>query len=85
MCLLEWYSHSLMLSQEQSYLRLAYWPDLLDEKPEDIVSHRDHCLDYIRQAIMCAGDVTFEPLDEAGVHGMGVSAILCFFSLPLQD
>ncbi|EKG16321.1 hypothetical protein MPH_06448 [Macrophomina phaseolina MS6] len=56
-----------------SYLRLAYWPDLLDEKPEDIVSHRDHCLDYIRQAIMCAGDVTFEPLDEAGVHGMGTT------------
>ena len=34
--------------------------------------HRDHCLDYIRQAIMCHGDATFETINEHGVlDGMG--------------
>lgn len=39
--------------------------------PKEIILHRDHCLDYIRQAIMCAGDVTLEPLTKSGINGMG--------------
>lgn len=40
---------------------------------EEIVFHRDHCLDYIRQGIMCAGDTTFEPLTSVGINGMGAT------------
>lgn len=40
---------------------------------EEITFHRDHCLDYIRQAIMCAGDTTFEPLTNVGINGMGAT------------
>ncbi len=42
---------------------------------EDIVDqdHAQHCFDYLRQGLMCAGDVTLEPLDEdmSGLHGWG--------------
>ncbi|KAL1617122.1 hypothetical protein SLS56_011125 [Neofusicoccum ribis] len=55
-----------------NFLRFAYWPERITEMPPDEVGyHRDHCLDYIRQAIQCNGDVTFEPLTEAGINGMG--------------
>ncbi|KAF2663830.1 hypothetical protein BT63DRAFT_460952 [Microthyrium microscopicum] len=32
--------------------------------------HIDHCFDYVRQSLMCAGDVTIEPAQDAfkGVH-----------------
>jgi hypothetical protein len=37
----------------------------------EIVFHRDHCLDYIRQALMCNADASFEPLTSVGINGMG--------------
>ena len=37
----------------------------------EVVLHRDHCLDYIRQALMCHADATFEPLTQAGINGLG--------------
>lgn len=57
-------------------------------EPEDYEAHFLHCVDYMRQAAMCAGDLTIEPrgeregergavsLDNAfnGVHGK-----FCFF------
>ncbi|GME33977.1 hypothetical protein F5Y19DRAFT_445823 [Neofusicoccum parvum] len=55
-----------------NFLRFAYWPERIPEMPADEVGYlQDHCLDYIRQAIQCNGDVTFEPLTEAGINGMG--------------
>ncbi|KFY38694.1 hypothetical protein V495_06419 [Pseudogymnoascus sp. VKM F-4514 (FW-929)] len=56
----------------RNFLRFAYYPEgITDMPPKEIVLHRDHCLDYIRQAIMCTGDVTFEPLTTVGINGMG--------------
>jgi len=56
----------------QNFLRFAYYPEgITDMDSEEIEFHRDHCLDYIRQAIMCNGDVTFEPLTQVGINGMG--------------
>lgn len=40
---------------------------------DEVAHHRDHCLDYIRQAIMCQGDTTFEILTSVGVNGMGAT------------
>ncbi|KAJ5189105.1 hypothetical protein N7472_008119 [Penicillium cf. griseofulvum] len=39
----------------------------------EVVLHRDHCLDYIRQALMCHADATFEPLTSVGINGMGAT------------
>jgi hypothetical protein len=56
-------------------LRLAYFKDAIKElTPEEIPVHRDHCLNYIRQAIMCNGDATFESVNHQGVlDGMGAT------------
>jgi hypothetical protein len=55
-----------------NFLRFAYEPStVVDMAPDEVAYHRDHCLDYIRQALMCAGDSTFEPLHKAGINGMG--------------
>jgi hypothetical protein len=44
--------------------------------------HRDHCLDYIRQAIMCHGDATFETINDQGVlDGMGGTHVCRDFDL----
>ncbi|KAL4899983.1 hypothetical protein BDW74DRAFT_183120 [Aspergillus multicolor] len=32
-------------------------------------NHIEHCLDYLRQAVMCAGDVTLEPPDQRPQEG----------------
>ncbi|KAL4861734.1 hypothetical protein BDV12DRAFT_203705 [Aspergillus spectabilis] len=32
-------------------------------------NHIEHCLDYLRQAVMCAGDVTLEPPDQRPESG----------------
>lgn len=48
---------------------------------DDTVSHKDHsihlahCFDYLRQGVMCAGDMTLEPAfeltgEDAGVQGV---------------
>jgi len=55
----------------------------MQKLPHDYQSHFLHCIDYLRQAIMCAGDVATElhrptdpddlgPLDGGwnGLHGM---------------
>lgn len=55
-----------------NFLRFAYYPEAIEDMaPWDIAAHRDHCLDFIRQAIMCNGDSTFEPLTAVGINGMG--------------
>lgn len=39
-------------------------------------SHVDHCFDYLRQAIMCAGDLSLEHSvvpDEFGFNGWGTA------------
>ncbi|EQB48480.1 Oxidase ustYa [Colletotrichum fructicola] len=33
----------------------------MDKVPTDYVSHYFHCVDYLRQAVMCSGDVALEP------------------------
>lgn len=38
-------------------------------EPEDYEAHFLHCVDYMRQAAMCAGDVTIEPRGENGQPG----------------
>ncbi|KAL8788075.1 MAG: hypothetical protein Q9195_007489 [Heterodermia aff. obscurata] len=66
-------------------LRGGYWANhhaalhghrLKDEDlPVDIQeSHMRHCIDLLRQALMCHGDTTLEVVDEAinGVHGFRV-------------
>lgn len=35
-------------------------------EPDDYEAHFLHCVDYMRQAAMCAGDVTLEPRGENG-------------------
>lgn len=35
--------------------------DRLEELPEDYHTHFLHCIDYIRQGIMCSADVALEP------------------------
>ena len=43
------------------------------------LNHIEHCLDYLRQAVICAGDITLEPPDEhpekgkSPLQGWGVS------------
>ncbi|KAK7926786.1 hypothetical protein PG985_003784 [Apiospora marii] len=37
--------------------------------PSDYEAHFLHCVDYMRQAAMCAGDITLEPRDENGSPG----------------
>ena len=46
-----------------------------EDLPVDIQqSHMRHCIDLLRQAIMCHGDTTLEVVDESinGVHGFRV-------------
>ncbi|KAI0428526.1 hypothetical protein F5Y09DRAFT_312898 [Xylaria sp. FL1042] len=66
-------------------LRGGYWANqqaasrgerLIDESlPAHLqMTHMRHCIDYIRQGIMCSGDTTLEKVDKKvnGVHGFGV-------------
>ena len=42
-------------------IRLSAYPEYFtDERPEDRDVHRDHCLDYIRQTVMCNADLTLD-------------------------
>ncbi|EFX06675.1 hypothetical protein CMQ_6996 [Grosmannia clavigera kw1407] len=57
-----------------NFLHSAFTPEAVAHlTPDQIVLHRDHCLDFIRQGIMCAGDSTFEPVTKTGINGMGVT------------
>jgi hypothetical protein len=38
-------------------------------EPEDYEAHFLHCVDYMRQAAMCAGDLAIEPRGENGMPG----------------
>ncbi|RYC65091.1 hypothetical protein CHU98_g1123 [Xylaria longipes] len=52
---------------------------LLDENlPADLrTSHMRHCIDLIRQGLMCSGDITLEVVDPDidGVHGFGTEHV----------
>lgn len=39
-------------------------------EPNDYEAHFLHCVDYMRQAAMCAGDLAIEPRGENGQPGM---------------
>lgn len=67
---------------EQNALRGGYWASHLaalrgnkvvdEELPVDIQeSHMRHCIDLLRQSLMCHADTTLEVVDEKinGVHG----------------
>ena len=62
--------------------------------PDDYHSHFFHCIDYLRQGIMCSADLALEahdamdpddlgPLDGgwSGLHGTTISFLLCFSKL----
>ncbi|ATZ57878.1 hypothetical protein BCIN_15g03990 [Botrytis cinerea B05.10] len=66
-------------------LRHGYWKahtaamegkSLEDEDKDRLTSpeHIQHCLDYLRQSLMCHGDTTLEPDDVGinGAHGFGI-------------
>lgn len=38
-------------------------------------SHLAHCFDYLRQGVMCAGDMTLEPAFELTGEDAGVKAV----------
>lgn len=38
-------------------------------EPDDFEAHFLHCIDYMRQAAMCAGDLAVEPRGENGQPG----------------
>lgn len=38
-------------------------------EPESVEEHFLHCVDYMRQAAMCAGDLAIEPRGENGQPG----------------
>lgn len=38
-------------------------------EPNDYEAHFLHCVDYMRQAAMCAGDIAIEPRGENGQPG----------------
>ncbi|KAI1322459.1 hypothetical protein F5Y16DRAFT_415973 [Xylariaceae sp. FL0255] len=56
-----WIKHVLILSEQNEHV--SY----------DEYRHIDHCVEYIRQAIMCHGDLTLEPLKPAGARA-GITA-----------
>ena len=35
--------------------------------------HMAHCFDFLRQAVMCAGDMTLEPVDDDATDGWNVT------------
>lgn len=56
-----------MLSPFQNILRLAAEPDYYeritptkDHSPGAMAVHTGHCLDYLRQTVMCKGDTALE-------------------------
>jgi hypothetical protein len=66
-------------------LRHGYWrahtaakerKPLGDDENDRMISpeHIQHCLDYLRQSLMCHADTTLEPDDVGinGAHGFGV-------------
>lgn len=39
-----------------------------------VTSHAEHCLDYLREALLCYSDTTLEPVEEVRVDENGVAA-----------
>tara|TARA_R110002060_G_scaffold66393_2_gene75217 strand:+ start:705 stop:899 length:195 start_codon:yes stop_codon:yes gene_type:complete len=35
--------------------------------------HMAHCFDFLRQAVMCAGDMTLEPVEDDATDGWNVT------------
>ncbi|CAG8971171.1 hypothetical protein HYALB_00010171 [Hymenoscyphus albidus] len=56
-------------------LRKIYWSSLDGSKPDLQMKppHVKHCIEYMRQALMCNADTTLEPIDDelGGVTGFG--------------
>lgn len=43
------------------YSLLREHTEISDKAAEDYHTHYLHCIDYLRQAVMCAGDTSLEP------------------------
>ncbi|KAI0465720.1 hypothetical protein F4859DRAFT_500063 [Xylaria cf. heliscus] len=58
-------------------IRHGYWAaiDGMEPGPKAEPGHIRHCIDYLRQSIMCNADTNLEPIDEGlgGVTGFGYS------------
>ncbi|TLD09684.1 hypothetical protein PspLS_11387 [Pyricularia sp. CBS 133598] len=54
-------THQLHCVFMMARIYAALQPGVNRTLPEDYQSHYLHCVDYLRQAIMCAGDVAMEP------------------------
>jgi hypothetical protein len=83
-------------------IRNLYWEALRGERSLKIfdggellkdISHVNHCFDYIRQAIMCAGDMSIEAAavlksenEKPHINGMGnaheCKSWVCYFRTP---
>ena len=67
------YNSALILFQDS--LRRGYYAAMNGSKPNDLVdtAHMRHCIDYLRQSLLCAADTNMEPLDTrlGGVTGWG--------------
>lgn len=60
-------SSSINLNQMvQSTLMRSYGLMVIQGTPPSDVEHDAHCFDFIRQALVCAGDVTVEGFSEYG-------------------
>ncbi|KAK4444366.1 hypothetical protein QBC34DRAFT_360343 [Podospora aff. communis PSN243] len=51
-------------------LRQAFWPDYYPQSTHhNTYIHREHCIDHIRQMLMCHGDMTLIPTEWTGFLG----------------
>ena len=62
----------------QDLLRHGFYaarPGSLSELSSDAHQHAKHCIDYLRQVIMCAADGTLEPGDDTTRHITGMNVV----------
>ncbi len=67
----------LLANQMQDAIRHGYWAAIDKVEPDHKAEpgHIRHCIDYLRQSIMCNADTNLEPIDGdlGGVTGFGFS------------
>lgn len=57
-----------------SVQQVLHSPERINDHEHLHHRHSRHCVDYLRQSLMCAADLTLEPIDPelGGVTGWGV-------------